>query len=94
VVPNAEQKDILTMVLKKEGTSYAGTVTDSMGLAVAAVLEKVKFEKDTLSFEFLVHPGEQDVRVRVTLKVTGEKLAGSWESEQGDTAALELVRKK
>ena len=93
-VPNSEEKDNLTLVLKKDGTSYSGTITDSMGMLVAAVLEKVKLEKDTLTFEFVARPGAQDLRIRAVMKLTGEKLAGSWESEMGDGAPLELVRKK
>ena len=94
VIPNMEEKDNLTLVLKKDGASYTGTITDSMGMLNAAVLEKVKLEKDTLSFEFLVLTSTEQIRVRSTLKVTGDKLVGSWESEQGDTGALEMVRKK
>ena len=93
-IPNMEERDNLTLVLKKDGASYSGTITDSMGMLNAAVLEKVKLEKDTLSFEFLVVTQGGDVRVRSTLKVSGDKLVGSWESEQGDTSALEMVRKK
>jgi len=93
-IPNREERDNLTLVLKKEGATYAGTITDTMGMLNAAVLEKVKLEKDTLSFEFLVLVGNGQVRVKSTLKVSEDKLVGSWESEEGDTGALELGRKK
>ena len=52
-IPNREDRDNLTLVLKKDGASYTGNITDSMGMLNATVLEKVKLEKDTLSFEFL-----------------------------------------
>ncbi len=93
-IPNREDRDNLTLVLKKDGASYTGNITDSMGMLNATVLEKVKLEKDTLSFEFLVTTESGQIRVRSTLKVGGDKLVGSWESEQGDTGALEMVRKK
>ena len=93
-IPNREERDNLTLVLKKDGASYTGNITDTMGMLNAAVLEKVKLEKDTLSFEFLVVTEGGDIRVRSTLKVSKDKLVGSWETEQGDTAALEMVRKK
>jgi hypothetical protein len=93
-IPNREDRDNLTLVLKKDGSSYTGNITDSMGMLNATVLEKVKLEKDTISFEFLVVTEGGDVRVRSTFKVSKDKLVGSWESEQGDTAALEMVRKK
>jgi len=94
VIPNMEEKDNLTLVLKKDGSSYTGTITDSMGMLNAAVLEKVKLEKDTLSFEFLAVTESVEIRIKSTLKASKDKLVGSWESEQGDTAALEMVRKK
>ena len=93
-VPNREDRDSLTLVLKKDGASYTGNITDSMGMLNATVLEKVKLEKDTLSFEFLAVTESGEIRVRSTLKVSKDKLAGSWETEQGDTGALEMVRKK
>jgi hypothetical protein len=93
-IPNREDRDNLTLVLKKDGASYTGNITDSMGMLNATVLEKVKLEKDTLSFEFLVTTESGQIRVRSTLKVGGEKLVGSWESEQGDTGGMEMVRKK
>jgi hypothetical protein len=93
-VPNREEKDNLTLVLKKEGATYTGTITDTMGMLNAAVLEKVKFEKDTISFEFLALVGNEQIRIKSTLKVSEDKMVGSWESEQGDTGALDFVRKK
>jgi hypothetical protein len=93
-IPNREERDNLTLVLKKDGSSYTGNITDSMGMLNATVLEKVKLEKDTLSFEFLAVTESAAIRVRSTLKVSGDKLVGSWASEQGDTGALEMVRKK
>jgi len=93
-VPGMEERDNLTLVLKKDGPAYSGTLTDSMGMLTEAVLEKVKVEKDTISFEFLAATGGGPIRVRSTLKVSEGKLVGSWASEQGDTGALEFARKK
>ena len=94
VVPNMEDRDNLTLVLKKEGSSYTGNITDTMGMLNATILEKVKLEKGTMTFEFIVITNGQELRVRATIKVSADKLTGSWESEQGDTGPLELVRKK
>ncbi len=94
VVPNAEDKDVITMVLKKAGNAYTGTISDSLGMVNGAPLEKVKFENDTLSFEFVVPAGGQDHRARTTLKISGEKLVGSWETEDGASGALEMARMK
>jgi hypothetical protein len=93
-IPNMTEKDGLTLILKKDGSSYSGTITDTMGMLSDTVLEKVLLEKETLRFEFLVNTGSQQIRVKTMLKVSGGKMVGSWESEQGDTGALEMVLKK
>jgi hypothetical protein len=82
------------LVLKKDGDSYTGTMTDSFGYANQAVLKGVKFEKDALSFYFLISTGEQDMRVDASLKLSGGKLVGTWSSEGGDSGSFELERKK
>jgi hypothetical protein len=94
VVPNAPDKDVITMVLKKAGDSYTGTISDSLGMLNGTPLEKVKFEKDTLIFEFIVSTGGQEIRARTTFKISGEKLVGSWETEDGATGPLEMTRTK
>jgi hypothetical protein len=94
VVPNATDKDVITMVLKKAGDSYTGTISDSLGMLNGAPLEKARFEKDTLSFEFVVLVGGRDIRTRTTLKISGEKLVGSWETEDGASGPLEMARMK
>jgi hypothetical protein len=94
VVPNAPDKDGISLVLKKDGASYSGTFSDSMGMANAVPLENIKLEKDTLTFEFVVNVGDTSIRIYTTLKISGEKLVGSWTSEANDTGSLELSRKK
>ena len=95
LVPDSDDKDLVTLVLKKDGASYTGTVTDSMGMANAAILEKVAVAKDALTFEFVITTGiGETVRIRVALKISAEKLVGTWESEDGETGALEMTRKK
>ncbi len=94
MVPNSQDKDGLTLVLRKTENSYAGTISDSMGMLSAVALENVKFENGTLTFQFTATVGDQNIKVITTLKVNGEKLSGSWSDEQGDTGALEMTLKK
>ena len=94
MVPNSTDKDGLSLVLKKDGASYSGTMTDSMGMVNGVSLESVKFENGTLSFKFNAGPADQAMRISTTLKLANDKLVGSWVDDQGDTGALELVRKK
>lgn len=95
VIPDVVEKDQVTLVLVKDGESYSGSVTDSMGLAKESPLEKVKFENDTLAAEFVIFNGEEYVRITMTLTVKGERLVGEWQSEDGEeTGPLDLERKK
>lgn len=94
IVPNSQERDGVTLVLKKVGDTYTGNLSDAMGMAVQVQLEKVKLEKGTLTFEFVISTGEQPMRIYTTLKITGEKLVGSWVAEDNSTGPLELVRKK
>ena len=93
VVPNSLDKDQVTLVLKKEAGSYSGSVTDSMGMANESPLENVKFENDTLTAEFMIFNGSENVRIWMTLKVIGEKLIGNWQDGGDATGPLELARK-
>ena len=93
-VPNMDEKDTVTLVLKSAGKSYTGTISDSMGVARAASLENVKVESETLSFDFAVTINDQSVSVRMQLKITGDKLVGSWSTGDNDAGALELSRQK
>ncbi|MGD0307880.1 MAG: hypothetical protein ABSC02_01215 [Acidobacteriota bacterium] len=93
-VPNSTDKDGISLVLKKDGASYSGTMTDSMGMASGVSLENVKFENGTLSFQFYAGSSDQAVKISTTLKLSNDKLVGSWVSDQGDSSALELVKKK
>jgi hypothetical protein len=94
VVSSDGDKDQVTLVLTKEGESYSGNVTDSMGMANESPLEKVEFKDNTLTAEFVIFNGEEYVRISMTLEVKGERLVGEWQSEDGETGPLDLERKK
>lgn len=91
-VPDAGD-DRVTLVLRKEGETYSGTVTDSMELANESKLEYAKFVDGTLTAEFTIFNGSDYVRIKLTLKVSGELLVGHWEDPDGETGNLELKRK-
>jgi len=92
-VPNMTDNDQITLVLKKAGDSYSGSVSDSMGMVNEAALENVKFENDALSFEFAISVNGQAVRVTNKLNYKEGKLTGYWSTEDGMSSAMELVRK-
>ncbi len=85
--------DTVTLALRKEGETYSGTVTDSMGMAVESKLENVQFKDGTLKAEFVIFNGSDYIRISLTLKVSGEMLVGHWADPGGETGTLELKRK-
>jgi hypothetical protein len=93
-VPDQAERDQITLVLKKEGNAYSGVISDSLALILQAPLRDVKFTNGTLTFTFTANADEHEVRVVTTLKYTGEKLAGAWIADDGDTGVFDLERKK
>jgi hypothetical protein len=97
-LPSTPDKDPVTLVLKKAGGSFAGTI--AVGKAKEVVLENVKIDdEDTFSFEFSLALGEETNRVKAKLDVindrlVGNKLLGSWTMDDGSYGALDLQRKK
>ena len=85
--------DQVTLVLQKEGEVYSGTLTDSMGLANESVLENANYVDGTLTADFTIFNGSEYMKIKLTLRLSGELLVGSWESEDGNTGSLELKRK-
>ncbi len=94
VVPNAQDKDVITLMLKKDGDTYLGVMNDTLGMVNQAVLKDVKYENGTLTFNFAADAGEQQVRVDASLTLTGDKLVGNWTSAGGDSGTFELERQK
>lgn len=83
---------VLTLVLTKSETGYAGIWSDDMGiLAKDTPLQNIKLEGDLLAFVSPLATGEM---VTIALKVETGKMAGTWTHEGGDTGALTFERKK
>lgn len=85
--------DQVTLVLQKEGEVYSGTLTDSMGLANESLLENANYVDGTLTADFTIFNGSEYMKIKLTLRLSGDLLVGSWESEDGNTGTLELKRK-
>jgi len=85
--------DQVTLVLQKEGEVYSGTLTYSMGLANESVLENANYVDGTLTADFTIFNGSEYMKIKLTLRLSGDLLVGSWESEDGNTGSLELKRK-
>ena len=92
-VPEAMEPDQITLVLEKIDGEYSGTFTDSMGFADAAELKDIEFKENSLTFNFTIFNGFEYMQIYSTLTVDGSKMTGSWESEDGSSGQVELVKK-
>jgi len=84
----------MTLVLEKMNGDYSGTISDSFGMVQGEEIEDVEFEDDTLTFNFMIYTGDVEVRVYVTLTVKGDMMNSYWETEDGDSATVELEKVK
>jgi hypothetical protein len=78
-IADRDAYDDLTIVLKKEGASYAGTVTDSLGMAQEAAIQNAKLDAEELSFDFTIFDGQDYLTVHATAKVAEGKFVGKWQ---------------
>jgi len=96
--PGTPGKDPVTLVLKREGTAYSGTI--SVGETRNAAIENITFkDDDSFSFEFTMTQGENKIRISVKLdyisdRILGNQLMGAWSMETGVYGLLELELKK
>lgn len=93
-VPDLMAFDRVTLILERNEEGYAGRVTDSLGLVQDAEIEDVTFENSTLTFYFTVFTGQDYTAVHLTLTVEGDKMTGYWETDDGSSASIELIRIK
>jgi hypothetical protein len=92
-VPDAMEPDKITLVIEKIDGEYSGTFSDSMGFAEEAELKDIEYKENSLTFNFTIYNGFEYMQVYTTLTVDGNKMTGSWETEDGSSGQVELVRK-
>jgi len=86
--------DTLTLVLKKAGPSYTGTINDSLSLIDKDfVITDVKLVGDEFSFIFKAMGGAMEFGLKLT--VNGDKMTGVLVNKaEGQDLPFEFVRKK
>jgi hypothetical protein len=90
-IPNGTQDD-MTLVLKKAGATYTGTLVDSLGMIPQDTeLNDVKLDKNELTANFTIADGTP---IKFKLTVNGDKMNGQWEDPGGSTGVLEFEKKK
>jgi hypothetical protein len=88
--------DALTVTLKKDGKSFAGTIVDEMGLMPEGTLVKdIVLQGDKVTFGFQAKENTNIMEIKVFLTIGGDKMTGRWEDSQSGTGGgVELSRKK
>lgn len=86
--------DELTLVLEEAGDSYTATISDSFGMLMDAECEDLEYKDNVLTFNFSIYDGYSSMTVYITLKVDGNTMTGQWETEEGDTGAINMEKKE
>jgi hypothetical protein len=82
----------LTLILKKDEDSYAGTIVDSLQtVAPETAIQNVKVEGPDLTFTFPLVSG---AIITCKLTIDGDKMTGQWEHPEGNMGALTFERKR
>ena len=93
-VPDAPEKDKITLIFVMKDGKLTGTFTDTLGFASEAPCEDIKYEGGSLSFHFDVSDGYDTFPIYCTLKVEGDTMTGYWENDEGQSSEVKLERKK
>jgi hypothetical protein len=86
--------DELTLVLEKAGDTYTGTLSDSFGMLMDTEAEDLEYKDNVLTFNFSIYDGYSSMTVYITLKVEGDTMTGQWETEEGETGEINMVKKE
>lgn len=86
--------DELTLVLEKAGDSYTATMSDSFGMLTDAECEDLEYKDNVLSFNFAIYDGYSSMVIYITLEVDGNSMTGQWETEEGETGEVNMVKKE
>ncbi len=86
--------DELTLVLRKAGTVYAGTINDSLGFILKdTTISNVAVDGDTISFSFVMIV-EEETDIGMKLALRDDKLSGEIVFKaKGAGVPFELTRK-
>jgi hypothetical protein len=92
-IPDFEDPDKITMVIKEADGKFTGTATDTFGMMQDAECENIELEgtKLTMNLE-IVNPDGEYIRVWATLTVEGDTMKGYWQSEDDNMNSIELKR--
>jgi hypothetical protein len=83
--------DQVTLAITKTADGYGGTMSDSLTIVAKEALRDVRLADGVLKFGFTLTDGSL---MTMTLTLSGDKMAGEWETPDGETGAITFERKK
>jgi hypothetical protein len=83
--------DQVTLTITKTAEGYGGTMSDSLNVVAKEALRDVRVADSELSFGFTLTDG---TLMKMTLTLSGDKMAGKWETPDGEIGAIAFERKK
>jgi hypothetical protein len=81
----------VTLEITKSADGYGGTMSDSLGLVAKETLRDVQFAAGVLKFGFSLTDG---ALMKMTLTLSGDKMAGEWEMPDGEFGNIAFEQKK
>ena len=93
-IPDIPEPVGVTLVIEKVDEKYKCFVSDSTGMIQDAEAEDFEFDDNKLSFRFEFFDGEQSTMILIYLEVKGDIMLGYWEHPEGDSAPVEIKKKK
>jgi hypothetical protein len=86
-------EDGLTLIIEKAEGEYKLIISDDFGMVPSVEASDVSYEDGTLSFNFTIFDGYQDMTVWITLEVSGDQMSGYWETADGMRDSIEMEKK-
>ncbi|MBD3415256.1 MAG: hypothetical protein GF421_12610 [Candidatus Aminicenantes bacterium] len=86
-------EDGLTLEIEKEEGEYTVFISDDFGMVPGVEADDASYEDGTLSFNFSIFDGYEDMTVWITLEVEGDQMTGYWETADGSRDSIEMKRK-
>ena len=83
--------DEVTLAITKTADGYGGTMSDSLNIVAKEALLDVRLADGVLKFGFTLTDGSL---MKMTLTLSGDKMAGEWETPEGGVGEIAFERKK
>jgi hypothetical protein len=90
-LPGSTEKERITLVLRKSGDTYTGTLSDTKGAAKEAALEDVTVNDVNLRFAFTITRSGREVKIKTALNAIVGRLVGGWWADDALYSPVDLA---